>query len=89
MSLWNLWNWRLRRGAKTILDEAKADARRIAQGTDEWRRWWRDTGERDFMEVWTPQRGRANADPADSLVAWHELSFRRGGRPPREWIDDF
>jgi hypothetical protein len=142
----SLWNWRVRRGAKVITDEAKVDAERIERGSDEWRRWWRDTGERelrcilmtawdpigvgdvpeawdeydsyvlgvggrlleteypdaavasvaeyldhverDFMEAWTPVRGRANADLADSLVAWYEWSFLRGGRPPQTWIDN-
>ena len=40
------------------------------------------------MEDWTPERGRANGYLADSLVAWHEWSFLRGGRPPQEWIGD-
>jgi hypothetical protein len=139
----SLWNWRARRGAKPITDEARADAEGIERGPDEWRRWWRDTGERelrcilmtawdpigvgdapeawdeydsyvagvgvrlqeteaaadrvaayldhverDFMEAWTPERGRANADLAESLVAWHEWSFLRGGRPPQKWIDE-
>jgi len=47
-----------------------------------------DHVERDFMGAWTPERGRANGYLADSLVAWHEWSFLRGGRPPQEWIDD-
>jgi hypothetical protein len=47
-----------------------------------------DHVERDFMEAWTPERGRANVDLADSLAAWHEWSFLRGGRPLREWVDD-
>lgn len=25
---------------------------------------------------------------AKSIVAWHEWSFERGGRPPHEWLDD-
>lgn len=44
--------------------------------------------ERDFMEAWTPERGRANADLAESQVAWREWSFLRGGRPPQAWIDE-
>jgi hypothetical protein len=47
-----------------------------------------DHVERDFIEHWTPKRGRANAHLADSLVAWHEWSFLRGGRPPGEWIGE-
>lgn len=31
------------------------------------------------MEEWSPERGRSNRHLADSLVAWHEWSFLRGG----------
>ncbi len=70
MSLWNWWHWRARRGAKAITDEAKVDAERIARGTDEWRRWWRDTGERELrcilMTAWDP------VGAGDSPEAWDE-----------------
>jgi hypothetical protein len=41
-----------------------------------------DHVERDFMGI-TP--GRQNRDLAETLVAWHEWSFLRRGRPPPEW----
>jgi hypothetical protein len=44
--------------------------------------------ERDFMDGLTEERRRANVYLAASLVAWHEWSFRRDGRPPHEWIDE-
>lgn len=44
--------------------------------------------ERDFMENLTEERRRANGYLADSLVAWHEWSFTRGGRAPQDWIDE-
>lgn len=42
--------------------------------------------ERDFMGNLTSERRRANRYLADSLLAWHEWSFERAGRPPQEWI---
>lgn len=47
-----------------------------------------DRIERDRMMAWTRKRGEANADLAESIVAWYEWSFLRGSRPPHEWIDD-
>lgn len=47
-----------------------------------------DRIERDRMEAWTRKRGEANADLAESIVAWYEWSFLRGSRPPHEWIND-
>lgn len=141
-----LWKWRARRRIRPLVEEARAEAQKIAQGDDEWRWWWGQTGERelrcilmtawdpigvgdapeawdeydeyiagvgrrlregsdletaaglvaryldhverDFMEDWSPERGRVNRYLADSLVAWHEWSFRHGGRPIREWLYD-
>ena len=34
------------------------------------------------------RRARANHFISEALVAWHEWSYDRGGRPPQEWIDD-
>jgi hypothetical protein len=42
---------------------------------------------RDFMGLAAGPSARAD-DLAAALVAWHEWSFLRGGRPPQEWIDD-
>jgi hypothetical protein len=36
----------------------------------------------------TKRADSARASLAEALVAWYEWSWRRGGRPPREWIDD-
>ena len=72
-------------GCRDGSSEAEAGA---GQGTARGRRKAPAGVERDFMEALTPERGRANADLADSLVAWHEWSFLRGGRPPRTWIDN-
>lgn len=44
--------------------------------------------ERDFMGGLEGERRRANAHLAESLVAWHEWSFARAGRPPHEWVDE-
>jgi hypothetical protein len=44
--------------------------------------------ERDYMGGLKPEAERRNGFLADTLVAWHEWSFLRGGRPPHEWIDD-
>ena len=44
--------------------------------------------ERDFMGIVPNERRRTNRYLAEQLVAWHEWSFKRRGRPPREWIDD-
>ena len=44
--------------------------------------------ERDFMGGLMGDRGRTNADLAETLVAWHEWSFEHGGRPPREWLPE-
>lgn len=46
-----------------------------------------DHVERDFMEALTSERSRANSDLAESLAAWYEWSFARGGRPVHEWKD--
>jgi hypothetical protein len=43
--------------------------------------------ERDFMDGLPEERARANGYIAAALVAWHEWSFRRGGRPPWESLD--
>jgi hypothetical protein len=44
--------------------------------------------ERDYMGM-AADTSRHNQELAATLVAWHEWSFMRGGRPPREWrIDD-
>jgi hypothetical protein len=141
-----LWKWRARRAIKPLLEEHRADSERVCLGTDEWLRWWRDTGERelrcilmtawdpigvgdapeawdeyesyapgvahrlrdsadsaegakhlaeylnhierDFMGDLTKERQRANGYLADSLLAWHEWSFRRGGRPRQDWINE-
>lgn len=42
---------------------------------------------RDFMAL-APGNAVDDHHRASALVAWHEWSFRRGGRPPKEWIDD-
>lgn len=39
---------------------------------------------RDFMGF----RPSKDDHLASALVAWHEWSFRRGGRSPKEWIDE-
>jgi hypothetical protein len=39
--------------------------------------------ERDFMGELTDERRRSNGYLAATLVAWHEWSFRYGGRPRR------
>ena len=141
-----LWKWRARRAIKPLLEEHRADSERVGLGTDEWLRWWRETGERelrcilmtawdpigvgdapeawdeyesyapgvahrlrdatdsaegakhlaeylnhierDFMENLTNERRRANGYLADSLLAWHEWSFTRGGRSPQHWLDE-
>jgi hypothetical protein len=44
--------------------------------------------ERDFMGGLTDARRRSNSYLAESLVAWHEWSFEKGGRPPSEWVDE-
>lgn len=44
--------------------------------------------ERDYMGGLTPAAERRNGFLAHTLVAWHEWSFLRRGRPPHEWIDD-
>jgi hypothetical protein len=38
--------------------------------------------ERDFMQTLNKQHERSNRFLADTLVAWHEWSFRNGGGPP-------
>lgn len=141
-----LWKWRVRRALKPLREEIRGNEQAVALGSEEWRRWWSDIGqrelrcilmtawdpvgvgdapeawdeyddyadgvahrlrdasdpdvaaervadyldhiERDFMENLTPQRHQANVYLADTLVAWHEWSFTRGGHPPREWIDE-
>jgi hypothetical protein len=42
---------------------------------------------RDHMGVSTDERARENGYLAEQLVAWHEWSFKRRGRPTHEWID--
>ncbi len=44
--------------------------------------------ERDYMDGLTSAAQRRNTSVADKLVAWHEWSFLRRGRPPLEWLDD-
>ncbi len=44
--------------------------------------------ERDYMDGLTPAAQQHNRLLTDKLVAWHEWSFLRRGRPPREWLDD-
>jgi hypothetical protein len=46
-----------------------------------------DHVEDEYMGV-APNPARDKRLLVPALVAWHEWSFRRGGRPPREWIDD-
>ena len=141
-----MWRWRARRALKPLVREHEADLAQVNRGSEEWRRWWQATGERelrcilmtawdpvgsgdapeawdeydsyapgvahrlrdaanaddarervadyldhverDFMEFLTEERSRANRFLADSLVAWHEWSFERGGRPPHEWLPE-
>ena len=68
--------------AHRLRDAANADgaAERVAD--------YLDHVESDFMKVVTKERSRRNRFLADSLVAWHEWSFERGGRPPREWLQE-
>jgi len=47
-----------------------------------------DHVERDLMGILTGEGDRRSGSLAEHLVAWHEWSFERGGRPPREWVDD-
>jgi hypothetical protein len=42
----------------------------------------------DYMDGLTPAAQRHNSEVADTLVAWHEWSFLRRGRPPRDWLDE-
>ena len=42
----------------------------------------------DSMGLGSEQRASANHYLASALVAWHEWSYRRGGRPPGDWLDD-
>jgi hypothetical protein len=42
----------------------------------------------ESMGIESEQRASANDYLASALVAWHEWSYARGGRPPRDWIDD-
>jgi hypothetical protein len=44
--------------------------------------------ERDYMDGGADRAARRNDVLASKLVAWHEWSFRRRGRPPQEWIGD-
>jgi hypothetical protein len=44
--------------------------------------------ERDFIiEELTQKRNEHNAYLAECIVAWHDWSYERGGRPPHEWLD--
>lgn len=138
-------DWRLRRAAKPIRDEAEEAVRCLRDAPDDWKTWWAERGERELrcilMTAWDPigvgdvpeawdeyenylsavaqrlREGKADADDglarlaeyldhvakdfmeiappsgvrnhlSAALVAWHEWSFERAGRPPREWIDD-
>jgi hypothetical protein len=47
-----------------------------------------DHVERDLMGMARDDRRYKNRSLAEQLVAWHEWSFERGGRPPHQWIDD-
>jgi hypothetical protein len=43
--------------------------------------------ERDFIaEELTEKRSQHNAFIAECLLAWHEWSYDREGRPPHEWL---
>jgi hypothetical protein len=46
-----------------------------------------DHVEQDFMGS-GPNSSEKNRYLGETLVAWHEWSFLRRGRPPPEWIDD-
>jgi hypothetical protein len=47
-----------------------------------------DHVERDFIECLTNEGSRKNRYLANALVAWHEWSFEKGGRPPQEWLPE-
>lgn len=47
-----------------------------------------DHVERDLMGLSARSGAASNAQLAETLVAWHEWSFTRAGRPPTEWIDE-
>jgi hypothetical protein len=42
----------------------------------------------ESMAIAGPGRATRIEDVAAVLVAWHEWSYRRSGRPPTEWPDD-
>lgn len=44
--------------------------------------------ESDLMGIHSSDRHRRAWFLAETLVAWHEWSFVRRGRPPHEWIDE-
>ncbi len=140
-----LFLWRARRFIAPMVGESERDEHRAASGSEDWRRWWEERGERelrcilmtawdpvgagdapeawdeydpymagvahrlrdiegdgaaatvadflnhierDYMSGLTPEAERRNSFLAESLLAWHEWSFLRRGRPPRDWIDD-
>jgi hypothetical protein len=53
-----VWRWRARRALKPFLRELEAEAAQVNRGSEEWRRWWQATGERELrcilMTAWDP-----------------------------------